>query len=200
MIKELPELNYTFEALEPYIDAKTMEIHHTKHHQAYLDKLLAAVVETSIDNAELEDLLKDPSVIDEGLRTAVVNNGGGVYNHNLFFRIMGSPSESGPEGKLLDAINSTFGSFETFKEEFTKSALSLFGSGWTWLILDNTGTLRIVNTHNQNTPIQEESKALLPLDVWEHAYYLKYQNRRAEYISNWWNVVNWKEVEKILEE
>ncbi len=198
MLKELPQLNYTFDALEPYIDAQTMEIHYTKHHKTYLDKLIMAVTGTSLENMELEDILMSPGVVDETIKTAVLNNGGGVFNHNFFWKIIGPANGGGPDGEILEKINETFGSFETFKEEFSKSALSLFGSGWTWLVQGKDGKVKIMNTQNQATPISEGYRPLLALDIWEHAYYLKYQNRRADYISNWWNVVNWNSVSQML--
>ncbi|KKT12242.1 MAG: Superoxide dismutase [candidate division WWE3 bacterium GW2011_GWB2_43_22] len=198
MLKELPQLNYTFDALEPYIDAQTMEIHYTKHHKTYLDKLIMAVAGTSLENMELEDILMSPGVVDETIKTAVLNNGGGVFNHNFFWKIIGPANGGGPDGEILEKINETFGSFETFKEEFSKSALSLFGSGWTWLVQGKDGKVKIMNTQNQATPISEGYRPLLALDIWEHAYYLKYQNRRADYISNWWNVVNWNSVSQML--
>ena len=198
MLKELPQLNYTFDALEPYIDAQTMEIHYTKHHKTYLDKLIMAVTGTSLENMELEDILMSPGVVDETIKTAVLNNGGGIFNHNFFWKIIGPVNGGGPDGEILEKINETFGSFETFKEEFSKSALSLFGSGWTWLVQGKDGKVKIMNTQNQATPISEGYRPLLALDIWEHAYYLKYQNRRADYISNWWNVVNWNSVSQML--
>ena len=198
MLKELPQLNYTLDALEPYIDAQTMEIHYTKHHKTYLDKLIMAVTGTSLENMELEHILMSPGVVDETIKTAVLNNGGGVFNHNFFWKIIGPANGGGPDGEILEKINETFGSFETFKEEFSKSALSLFGSGWTWLVQGKDGKVKIMNTQNQATPISEGYRPLLALDIWEHAYYLKYQNRRADYISNWWNVVNWNSVSQML--
>ncbi|OGC72923.1 superoxide dismutase [candidate division WWE3 bacterium RIFOXYB2_FULL_43_9] len=198
MLKELPQLNYTLDALEPYIDAQTMEIHYTKHHKTYLDKLIMAVAGTSLENMELEDILMSPGVVDETIKTAVLNNGGGIFNHNFFWKIIGPVNGGGPDGEILEKINETFGSFETFKEEFSKSALSLFGSGWTWLVQGKDGKVKIMNTQNQATPISEGYRPLLALDIWEHAYYLKYQNRRADYISNWWNVVNWNSVSQML--
>jgi len=198
MIKELPKLNYAYDDLEPYIDALTMETHYTKHHQTYLDKLTTAIADTSLEDMELEDILVSPNAIPESIRTAVLNNGGGVFNHNLFWSIIGPAEGKTPTGELLAKINEMSGSFETFMEEFTKSALSLFGSGWTWLVQGKDGKLKIMNTQNQATPLTEGYKPLLALDVWEHAYYLKYQNRRADYIANWWNVVNWDNVAKML--
>ena len=198
MIKELPKLNYAYDDLEPYIDALTMETNYTKHHQAYLDKLTAAIADTSLEDMELEDILMSPNSIGETIRTAVLNNGGGVYNHNFFWSVIGPAEGKTPNGELLAKINELSGSFDAFKEEFTKSALSLFGSGWTWLGQGKDGKLMVMNTQNQATPLTEGYKPLLALDVWEHAYYLKYQNRRADYITNWWNVVNWDNVAKML--
>jgi len=198
MIKELPKLNYAYDDLEPYIDALTMETHYTKHHQTYLDKLTTAIADTSLEDMELEDILVSPNAIPESIRTAVLNNGGGVFNHNLFWNIIGPAEGKTPSGELLAKINEMSGSFDAFVEEFTKSALSLFGSGWTWLVQGKDGKLKIMNTQNQATPLTEGYKPLLALDVWEHAYYLKYQNRRADYIANWWNVVNWDNVAKML--
>ncbi|HAI63008.1 MAG: Superoxide dismutase [candidate division WWE3 bacterium GW2011_GWF2_41_45] len=194
MIKELPKLNYAFDALEPYIDTQTMEVHYTKHHKTYLDKLTMAITGTPLENMELEDILMSPEAIDENIRTAVINNGGGVFNHNFFWSVIGPAKSTGPDGMLLEKINGTFGSFDMFKEEFTKSALGLFGSGWTWLVQDKEGNVKIMNTQNQASPISEGYKPLLALDVWEHAYYLKYQNRRADYITNWWNIVDWANI------
>ena len=198
MAHELEKLPYAYDALEPFIDKQTMEIHHTKHHKTYLDKLIMAVSGTSLENMELEDILMSPGAIDETIKTAVLNNGGGVFNHNFFWKIMGPPNSNAPEGGILEKINETFGSFQAFKEEFNKSALSLFGSGWTWLVQGKDGKVMIMNTQNQVTPISEGYRPILALDIWEHAYYLKYQNRRADYISNWWNVVNWKNVSQML--
>jgi len=194
MIKELPKLNYAFDALEPYIDTQTMEVHYTKHHKTYLDKLTMAITGTPLENMELEDILMSPEAIDENIRTAVINNGGGVFKHNFFWSVIGPAKSTGPDGMLLEKINGTFGSFDMFKEEFTKSALGLFGSGWTWLVQDKEGNVKIMNTQNQASPISEGYKPLLALDVWEHAYYLKYQNRRADYITNWWNIVDWANI------
>ena len=194
MIKELPKLNYAYDDLEPYIDALTMETHYTKHHQAYLDKLTAAIADTSLEDMELEDILMSPNSIGETIRTAVLNNGGGVYNHNFFWSVIGPAEGKTPNGELLAKINELSGSFDAFKEEFTKSALSLFGSGWTWLVQGKDGKLMVMNTQNQATPLTEGYKPLLALDVWEHAYYLKYQNRRPEYVENFFKVINWNKV------
>lgn len=194
---ELPKLNYAYDDLEPFIDGVTMEIHHTKHHQAYIDKYNAAVAGTELESKDVIEVLKNPDTIEPSIKNTVMNNGGGVVNHNMFWEIMGPDSNDPPSGKLAEMVNSTFGSFDEFKEKFTNSALSLFGSGWTWLA-SNNNELLIVNTQNQGNPVSQGMKPILGLDVWEHAYYLKYQNRRAEYISNWWNIVNWKKVAENL--
>ena len=176
---KLPELKYSYEALEPYIDAKTMEIHHTKHHQTYIDNLNNALEgHSNLQNMNIEELIKSLDEIPEDIKTAVRNNGGGK-----------------PEGELARKIDEDLGGFEKFKEDFKKAALGRFGSGWAWLVLDG-GKLSIVSTPNQDNPISEGKKPLLGIDVWEHAYYLKYQNKRADYIDAFWNVVNWKKVEE----
>lgn len=195
---ELPNLKYTYDALEPYIDAKTMEIHHSKHHQAYvanLNKALETHPESS--NKPLEALLKSLDQISEDIRPSVRNNGGGHYNHTLFWDIMGRNKGGVPKKTLLLLINKNFGNFDSFKAEFAKAALARFGSGWVWLIFENEN-LSITSTPNQDSPIMESKIPILGLDVWEHAYYLKYQNRRAEYVEAWWNVVDWEIVEKNL--
>jgi len=199
MIKELPKLEYAYNALEPYIDAQTMEIHYSKHHKTYLEKLTALVEGTPLQEQELEEVLMAPNLIDESIRTGVLNNGGGVYNHNFFWKVMAPPTHQTPNGIILEKINEQFGNIDSFKEEFGKSALSLFGSGWTWLVIDENGRISIKNTANQSTPISEGLQPLLALDLWEHAYYLKYQNRRADYVTNWWNVVNWTKVSELTE-
>ncbi|MBC8589462.1 superoxide dismutase [Paratissierella segnis] len=193
---KLPELKYSYEALEPYIDAKTMEIHHTKHHQTYIDNLNNALEgHSNLQNMNIEELIKSLDEIPEDIKTAVRNNGGGHYNHSLFWEWM-SPNGGGkPEGELARKIDEDLGGFEKFKEDFKKAALGRFGSGWAWLVLDG-GKLSIVSTPNQDNPISEGKKPLLGIDVWEHAYYLKYQNKRADYIDAFWNVVNWKKVEE----
>ena len=190
---ELPKLAYAYNALEPYIDAQTMEIHHTKHHQAYVTNLNAALNGTASEGKSLEALMAEMSK----QPAAVRNNGGGHYNHNLFWEIM-SPNAGGqPAGELADAINTAFGSFDKFKEDFAKAGMTRFGSGWAWLI-KHDGKLVITSTPNQDNPLMDladvKGSPLLGLDVWEHAYYLHYQNRRADYITAWWNVVNWNVV------
>ncbi|MBO9369370.1 MAG: superoxide dismutase [Chloroflexi bacterium] len=193
---ELPPLPYAYDALEPYIDARTMEIHHTKHHQAYISNLNAAIEKhPELASKSLDELLRDLNAVPEDIRTVVRNHGGGTWNHSLFWVIM-SPNGGGmPGGELAKAIETTFGSFEAFKAEFEKAANGRFGSGWAWLVLRN-GSLAVVSTPNQDNPLSEGMIPLMGIDVWEHAYYLKYQNRRAEYVTNWWNVVNWPEVER----
>ena len=196
---KLPNLPYDFGALEPYIDEQTMRLHHGKHHQAYVDKLNSAIDgKADLEEKSIEELLKDLGSLPEDVRTAVKNNGGGHYNHSMFWQMM-SPLQTGkPDGKIANAIGSTFGSFETFQEKFAAAAVGRFGSGWAWLI-DNNGQLEITSTANQDSPISSGQKVILGLDVWEHAYYLKYQNRRPEYIENWWKVVNWDEVQKRMQ-
>lgn len=191
---ELPALPYGFDALEPNIDAKTMEIHHGKHHAGYVAKLNAAVEGTDLEGKSLEELMAVASK-----NTAVRNNGGGHYNHSLFWTIMGPNKGGTPSGELGDAINSTFGSFDKFKEEFSNAAATRFGSGWAWLVVTSNG-LKVTSTPNQDNPIMDLAEVkgtpILGLDVWEHAYYLHYQNKRPDYIAAFWNVVNWDEVAK----
>ena len=193
MAFELPKLDYSYNALEPYIDEQTVVIHHTKHHQAYVDKLNAAVKGTKYENMKIDEILKDLNSIPKEIKTPIVNNGGQHFNHSFFWKSL-APGQK-PSGKVLDAINQKWGSFDKFSEEFSNSAATLFGSGWTWLV-SNNGQLEIMQTPNAGTPISEGKTPLLVIDVWEHAYYLLRQNRRPEYIQNWWNVVNWKEVER----
>jgi Fe-Mn family superoxide dismutase len=197
MPHELPRLPYEYDALEPHIDARTMEIHHTKHHQGYVNNLNAALEKhPELEKKSVEDLLKDLNSIPEDIRTAVRNNGGGHANHSMFWPIMSADGGGEPEGELAGAINSSFGSFSDFKDQFSKAAAGRFGSGWAWLCVDRGGKLTITSTPNQDNPVSDGLSPVLGLDVWEHAYYLKYQNRRPDYISAWWNVVNWKQVEK----
>lgn len=196
MAFELPQLPYDFNALEPHIDARTMEIHHGKHHNAYVTNLNKALEGSDLEGKSLEELMKNVS----SASTAVRNNGGGHYNHSLFWTVL-SPNGGGePSGELAEAIKSKFGSFSTFKEEFEKAAATRFGSGWAWLSVDGSGNLQVSSTPNQDNPVMDvadvQGTPILGLDVWEHSYYLKYQNRRPEYISAFWNVVNWEEVGK----
>lgn len=190
----LPALPYAFDALEPHIDAQTMQIHHGKHHQAYVNNLNAAIEKApELAGKSLDDLMKNINTVPEAVRTAVRNNGGGHWNHSLFWEIMGPKAGGEPSGKLADGIKSAFGDFAKFKEQFAAAATSRFGSGWAWLVADG-GKLSITSTPNQDNPLMEGKKAILGLDVWEHAYYLKYQNRRPDYIGAWWNVVDWSKV------
>lgn len=192
----LPQLPYAYNALEPYIDEQTMTLHHTKHHQTYVDKLNEALKgRDDLLIKSIEDLLRSFNSLPDNLKNPLKNHGGGHSNHSLFWAIMAPKSEKQPEGKLLDALNSTFSDFSKFKEAFTKAAAGRFGSGWAWLIVSNS-KLEIIDTPNQDSPLMENKTPILGLDVWEHAYYLKYQNRRPEYVEAWWNVVNWSEVEK----
>ncbi len=196
MAHQLPALPYSFDALEPHIDAKTMEIHHDKHHAAYVTNLNAALEKfPTLQNKSIEALLKEITSVPEEIRTAVRNNGGGHMNHTMFWQLMAPQAGGEPAGALADAINKSFGSFTAFKEQFAKAGMGRFGSGWAWLI-NHDGKLAIESTANQDQPIMEGKIAILGIDVWEHAYYLKYQNRRADYIAAWWNVVNWAEVAK----
>ena len=196
MAHTLPPLPYDYGALEPHIDARTMEIHHTKHHQGYVTNLNAALEKApNLQNKSLEDLLGNLDAVPESVRTAVRNNGGGHWNHSMFWQIMGPAAGAEPTGKLADAMKSAFGDFAQFKEKFAAAATSRFGSGWAWLLADG-GKLSIESTPNQDNPVMQGKSPILGLDVWEHAYYLKYQNRRADYIGAWWNVVNWDVVAK----
>jgi Fe-Mn family superoxide dismutase len=194
----LPPLPYPNDALEPHIDAKTMEIHHTKHHQAYVNNLNAAIEKApELAGKSLDDLMRGINSVPEAVRTAVRNNGGGHWNHSMFWELMGPGKGGEPSGKLADAIKSAFGDFAKFKEQFAAAAAGRFGSGWAWLVSDG-GKLSITSTPNQDNPLMDGKKAILGLDVWEHAYYLKYQNRRPDYVSAWWNTVNWDAVAKKL--
>ncbi len=194
---ELPKLDYAYNALEPYIDAQTMTIHHDKHHQAYVDNFNKAVAGTEWDKLALEDVIKNISKVPEAIRGPIKNHGGGAYNHALFWKFMAPNAGGSPGGALADAISQKWGSFDKFKEEFNKAGMSRFGSGWVWLVL-NGKELEIMSTANQDSPLSEGKLPLLANDVWEHAYYLKYQNKRADYLSAWWNVVNWKHVELLF--
>ena len=194
----LPPLPYAFDALEPHIDAQTMQIHHDKHHAAYVANLNKAVAEyPDLGKKAVEDLLKDLNTVPEKIRTAVRNNAGGHYNHSMFWQMMKKNGGGKPSGELSKAIDKKFGSFDAFKSQFAKAGLGQFGSGWAWLVSEG-GDLKIESTPNQDSPISEGKQPLLGMDVWEHAYYLKYQNRRADYISSWFNVINWDYVSQRL--
>ncbi len=201
MSYELPQLPYGYDALEPTIDEQTMHLHHEKHHNTYVTNLNAALEKhPQADPGTVEELIANLDSVPEDIRTAVRNNGGGHSNHSMFWRIMGPSGQGGgaPSGDLAQAIDSSFGSFDAFKEQFAAAAApgALFGSGWAWLIADPGGSLSIEKTANQDSPLMEGKTPVMGLDVWEHAYYLKYQNRRPEYIEAWWNVVNWDEAER----
>lgn len=199
MKHELPKLNYSYDALEPFIDSRTMELHYTKHHQTYVDKLNAALEKyPDLQEKSLEDLLSNLDAIPQDIKTAARNHGGGHFNHSFFWKIMAPKAGGEPNGKLSEAINFKFGSFADFKTQFTQVAVGVFGSGWVWLVLSKAEGLKIIATPLQDSPISQGLKPVLGLDVWEHAYYLKYQNRRPEYIENWWNVVSWEEAAKNL--
>jgi Fe-Mn family superoxide dismutase len=192
----LPPLPYGYDALEPHIDARTMEIHHTKHHQAYVNNLNAAIEKApELQGKSLDDLMRGINSVPEAVRTAVRNNGGGHWNHTMFWEIMGPGAGGEPSGTLGDAIKNAFGDFSKFKEQFAAAGAGRFGSGWAWLINDG-GKLSITSTPNQDNPLMDGKTAILGLDVWEHAYYLKYQNKRPDYIAAWWNTVNWSAVAK----
>lgn len=192
----LPKLSYSYTALEPHLDAATMEIHHTKHHQAYIDKLNTALEPyEDLQTLTVEDLLTQIDQVPQNIATAVRNHGGGHANHSLFWTLLSPKANQNPSGKIKNDIDHTFGNTEKFMQQFTESALGHFGSGWAWLVLEQ-GTLHICTTPNQDTPLMHGNTPLLGLDVWEHAYYLKYQNRRADYITAWWHVVNWEQIEK----
>lgn len=195
---ELPKLPYDYNALEPYIDEETMRIHHDKHHATYVNNLNAALENyPRLQQRTLEDLLRNLDRIPKEIRTQVRNNGGGHYNHTLFWMVMGPNKGGKPTAELARAINSRFGSFERFKEEFNSAATTRFGSGWAHLVVNKKGDLEIISTANQDTPLELGLRPILLLDVWEHAYYLKYQNKRPEYINNWWNVVDWDYVNSL---
>ena len=196
MAYELPKLPYAYDALEPHIDARTMEIHHTKHHQAYITKVNEAIAGTPHEKKSVEDLISDLSALPEDKRTVVRNNGGGHANHSLFWTIMKPGGGGKPTGDVAKAIDAELGGFDPFKEKFAAAATTRFGSGWAWLSLDKSGKLIVESTPNQDNPLMEGRKPILGLDVWEHAYYLKYQNRRPDYIAAFWNVVNWDEVNR----
>lgn len=195
MAHELPDLPYGYDALEPHIDAETMRIHHTKHHQGYVNNLNAALEKhPELGEKTVEQLLSDLDSVPQDIRTAVRNNGGGHANHSLFWPCMAPGAGGAPSGELAAAVDSAFGSFESFRESFAKAAATRFGSGWAWLCAGGGGELLITSTANQDNPVSEGLKPILGLDVWEHAYYLNYQNRRPDYVKAWWNVVNWERV------
>jgi superoxide dismutase, Fe-Mn family len=194
MAFELPELGYAYNALEPHIDARTMEIHHTKHHAAYTNNLNAALDgHADLQRKSLEDLLGAINSVPESIRTAVRNNGGGYANHNLFWTVI-APGGGTASSDLANAINAKFGSMDAFKEKFASAAATRFGSGWAWLVVKSDGSLDVYSTANQDSPLMDGDTPILGLDVWEHAYYLNYQNRRPDYIKAFWNIVNWSEV------
>jgi Fe-Mn family superoxide dismutase len=198
MAHTLPALPYDFAALEPHIDAQTMQIHHGKHHQAYVTNLNTALDKhPELHDKSLDDLVKGVASVPEDIRTAVRNNGGGHWNHSLFWKLMGPGAGGTPTGEVSNGINAAFGSFDKFKEQFQAAGMGRFGSGWAWLV-DNGGKLEITSTPNQDNPLMDGKKAIFGVDVWEHAYYLKYQNRRADYLTAFWNVVNWGEVNRLL--
>ncbi|NIS80262.1 MAG: superoxide dismutase [Anaerolineales bacterium] len=200
MSYQLPELSYAYDALEPHIDARTMEIHHSKHHSGYVAKANAALGEyADLLGKPVEDLLADMDSVPDAIRTAVRNNGGGHANHSLFWKIMSPDGGGEPTGDLANAITKAFGDFGAFKDLFSSTAAGRFGSGWGWLVLDGASELKVLSTANQDSPLMDGMKPILGIDVWEHAYYLKYQNRRPDYIVAWWNVVNWAHVAELFE-
>jgi len=200
MAYELPPLPYDYNALEPYIDEQTMRIHHDRHHGTYVTNVNNALAnQPDLAALPVEQLIQNLGRVPEDIRITVRNNGGGHANHTFFWQIMAPNAGGQPSGALAEAINQTFGSFDAFKDQFSKAAAGRFGSGWAWLTLDGSGALRIESTPNQDSPLMEGRTPILGLDVWEHAYYLKYQNRRPEYIAAWWNVVNWPQVGKTYE-
>ena len=194
---KLPELNYAYDALEPHIDKETMEIHHKKHHQGYIDNLNKALEgHKEYQEMSIKELLKSLDSLPVGIRTAVRNNGGGYLNHKIFWKVMSPEGGGNPVGELAKKIDEELGGFDKFKEDFKKAALGRFGSGWAWLVVGEDGKLAIVSTPYQDNPITDGKKPLLGIDVWEHAYYLKYQNKRADYIDSWWNVIDWNRAEE----
>ncbi|HEY4537338.1 MAG TPA: superoxide dismutase [Erysipelothrix sp.] len=200
MTHKLPELPYSYDALEPHIDKMTMEIHHTKHHQTYVNNLNDALEKhPELKEKDLEELIANIDEIPEDIRTAVRNNGGGHLNHSLFWEILAPATGQKPSGKLLEAIEKDLGGYDSFKDEISKAAAGRFGSGWAWLVIDEDKKLKVMSTPNQDNPLMENLRPILGIDVWEHAYYLHYQNRRPEYISNWFEVINWEKVEELYE-
>lgn len=198
MAYSLPDLEYKYDALEPYFDAKTMEIHHTKHHQAYINNVNNALEGTDFEKKSIEEVLKKISAIPADKKQAVINNGGGHANHSLFWTVIAPNAGGNPSGDLATAINNTFGSFDAFKEKFAAAGATRFGSGWAWLVVNTKGELEVISTANQDSPLMDDLTPILGLDVWEHAYYLNYQNRRPDYIKAFWNVVNWGKVEGLF--
>jgi len=197
MAHELPPLPYDYAALEPHIDAQTMQIHHDKHHAAYVNNLNTALANyPDLQDKSAEELIKDLNSVPEAIRTAVRNNGGGHVNHTMFWNLMGPNGGGAPTGAIASAINEAFGDFETFKTQFNDAGVKRFGSGWAWLVRGSDGKLAITSTANQDNPMSDGSFPILGNDVWEHAYYLKYQNRRPDYLAAWWNVINWDEVNR----
>lgn len=201
MAYELPNLDYAYDALEPHIDARTMEIHHSKHHNAYITKVNSAIEGTELASKDIDDLISDLSAVPENIRGAVRNNGGGHANHSIFWKVIGPDSGGNPTGDLAGAIDSELGGFDAFKEAFANAGATRFGSGWAWLIVKGDGKLAVTSTPNQDNPlmkgiVETEGTPVLGLDVWEHAYYLKYQNKRPDYINAFWNVVNWTAAEE----
>ncbi len=200
MAYELPKLPYAYDALEPHIDARTMEIHHTKHHQTYITNVNNALKDQpALAGKSIEDLIRDLSAVPEAIRAVVRNNGGGHANHSFFWQIMAPNAEHEPTGKLAQEINSSFGSLDGFKEKFAAAGAGRFGSGWAWLVKNKSGRLEVASTPNQDSLLMDGNTPILGVDVWEHAYYLNYQNRRPDYIKAWWNVVNWAEAGKRFE-
>lgn len=197
---QLPPLPYAYDALEPYIDTQTMQIHHTKHHQAYVDNLNKALTGSEVASWPLEQLIRNLHQVPEAIRTQVRNHGGGHLNHSLFWNMLTPNASATPEGDLAQAINATFGSFESFKEKFTAASLALFGSGWAWLVLNASKSLEIITSSNQDNPLTNNFTPILGLDLWEHAYYLKHQNRRADYIQAFFHVINWGHVNQLFKQ
>lgn len=200
MAYSLPDLPYDYDALEPHIDERTMKIHHTKHHQGYTDKTNAALEGTDMTDQPIEEVLKNIDEVPNDVRQKVRNNGGGYANHKLFWTILSPNGGGSPTGEVADAIDEHFGSFEEFKEEFSNAATGRFGSGWAWLCVNNDGSLEVTNTLNQDSPYMDNLTPILGLDVWEHAYYLNYQNKRGEYVDHFWNVVNWDQVNEYYQD